>query len=805
MSYKLSDTLIGHEADVRGVTASVYPQGGIITVSRDLSCRVWCKDEQSTSFSQERIYYGHSRYVAAVASMPPSDKYPQGLIVTGGHDNIILVFDYNSTEPIYKLEGHQQSVCTLDVGNFGTISSGSWDKTAKVWMNGKCAMSLEDHEAAVWSVKMMPEQGLMLTGSADKSIKLWKAGKCERTYLGHKDCVRGLAILSSNEFLSCSNDGTIRRWTLAGDCVQVYQSHTNFVYSISVIPGTNSFISSGEDRSVKIWKDDNCVQTITLPCQSVWSVAALQNGDIVAASSDGVARVFSCDETRQASEEKQKEFEGMVGNQAIPAAANLDLGEIKIDQLPGPEVLLVPGTKADQTKLIKRNGIVEAHQWNATDGKWQKIGEVTGAAGEDGAKRTSGKEMYEGKEYDHVFNVDIEEGKPPLKLPFNLTDDPWMAAQKFLDKNEISQMFLDQVANFIIKNTKGVTIGEPTNVSSDPFTGGGRYIPGGSAASNQTSNGADPFTGAGRYVPGGAPSTTTTSTTDPFTGSGRYVPNGSVQPNILSSKKYFPEKTYLKFAAGKLQPIITKLKEFNLTVEQVLQLTAENIQFISDGLDKLLKGGINLSEDIYTHLLSSMQKLSNWPQDKRLPALDIIRLILLDGKLSNDIYDVTHSEQFIDNLTSIIRNVDPASHSLLVFRIFSNSYLHLKGALTVYKHREKILECCEKCASLQNKNLNIAISTYLVNTSVYCRNSSGNFEDRIQICNLLCKLLSTVKEDEAIFRLLVSLGTLLFENDDLIAFAQSLDVIGSMETLVKTNSMQKVKDCAQEVLSLLTT
>lgn len=31
-------------------------------------------------------------------------------------------------------------------------------------MNGKCAMSLEDHEAAVWSVKMMPEQGLMLTG-----------------------------------------------------------------------------------------------------------------------------------------------------------------------------------------------------------------------------------------------------------------------------------------------------------------------------------------------------------------------------------------------------------------------------------------------------------------------------------------------------------------------------------------------------------------------------------------------------------------------------------------------------------------
>ena len=40
------------------------------------------------------------------------------------------------------------------------------------------------HDAAVWSVVIMPEKGLMLTGSADRSIKLWKAGKCERSYVG---------------------------------------------------------------------------------------------------------------------------------------------------------------------------------------------------------------------------------------------------------------------------------------------------------------------------------------------------------------------------------------------------------------------------------------------------------------------------------------------------------------------------------------------------------------------------------------------------------------------------------------------
>ena len=51
-------------------------------------------------------------------------------------------------------------------------------------------------------------------------------------------------------------------------------------------------------------------------------------------------RVFTCDEGRMASAEEITEFEECVSNQAIPAAANLDLGDIKVDQLPGMEAPL---------------------------------------------------------------------------------------------------------------------------------------------------------------------------------------------------------------------------------------------------------------------------------------------------------------------------------------------------------------------------------------------------------------------------------------------------------------------------------
>ena len=76
------------------------------------------------------------------------------------------------------------------------------------------------------------------------------------------------------------------------------------------------------------------------------------------------------------------------------------------------------------------------------------------------------------QEYDYVFDVDIEEGKAPLKLPYNISDDPWHVAQKFIHDQNLSQVYLEQVANFIQDNTKGVTLGGPPAPSaSDPFTG----------------------------------------------------------------------------------------------------------------------------------------------------------------------------------------------------------------------------------------------------------------------------------------------------------------------------------------------
>lgn len=80
------------------------------------------------------------------------------------------------------------------------------------------------------------------------------------------------------------------------------------------------------------------------------------------------------------------------------------------------------------------------------------------------------KQLYNGIEYDHVFDIDVGEGVPALKLPFNVTENPYTAAQKFLDQYELPQGYLDQVADFITKNARAVSQGEVA-FAGDPFTG----------------------------------------------------------------------------------------------------------------------------------------------------------------------------------------------------------------------------------------------------------------------------------------------------------------------------------------------
>ena len=132
-------------------------------------------------FTEMHCVSGHSNFVSCVCIIAPSETYPRGLIASGGNDNNICVFTLDQPQPLFTLQGHKNTgelcslftlnfwllvfvccylwlhqgpwqcvwcyfispVCTLSSGKFGTLLSGSWDTTAKVWLNEKCMMTLQ--------------------------------------------------------------------------------------------------------------------------------------------------------------------------------------------------------------------------------------------------------------------------------------------------------------------------------------------------------------------------------------------------------------------------------------------------------------------------------------------------------------------------------------------------------------------------------------------------------------------------------------------------------------------------------------
>lgn len=114
-------------------------------------------------YVQNSVFTKHSHFVNCLAYIQPSTTCVDGLVVSGGADKLIYVFQpFKTDEYVWELKGHTDNVCALAASSTGEIISGSWDKTARVWKDGKCIHILKGHTFAVWGV--LPINDMFLTG-----------------------------------------------------------------------------------------------------------------------------------------------------------------------------------------------------------------------------------------------------------------------------------------------------------------------------------------------------------------------------------------------------------------------------------------------------------------------------------------------------------------------------------------------------------------------------------------------------------------------------------------------------------------
>ncbi|KIJ17007.1 hypothetical protein PAXINDRAFT_168431 [Paxillus involutus ATCC 200175] len=800
MPYKLSATLSNHSSDVRAVASPT--DNLVLSASRDSTAISWSRESPS-SFSPTSILRAGSRYVNAVGYLPPTADVPQGYAVTGGQDMVINIFALDSSnkeDPEYSLVGHTDNVCVIHVGPAGVIISGSWDKTAKVWKDFRLQYDLKGHQQSVWAVLAL-DDSQFLTASADRTIKFWTQHKVMQTYEGHRDAVRGLALVPDIGFASCSNDSEIRVWTMGGDVVYTLSGHTSFVYSLSVLPN-GDVVSAGEDRSVRVWRDGECVQVIVHPAISVWAVSTMPNGDIVSGCSDGVVRVFSDSGERWASEVDRKAFEDQVSTQALPSQ---QVGDVKKTDLPGPETLATPGKKAGEVKMVRMGDLVEAHQWDSASSTWQKIGEVVDAVG------SGRKQLYSGKEYDYVFDVDVQEGSPPLKLPYNASENPYAAAQRFLEQNDISTNYIDEVVRFIEKNTSGVSLGDDSTYV-DPFTGSSRYQP----AANQSSSAGlpsaylDPYTGASAYSGTSAPAPP------------------PVSPAPSTPSKILPFSTFVAFKQANVPAMQAKLYQFNDALRddtstascamhpEELAMIGEAFTFLSQ-VTSQPPSPTSVTVGV-AHLEAIISILDRWPAVQRFPIMDLSRLVVA---YCGEVPAPGGRERLVDSLfkasdwSSVVSSKTPMSkaqetNSLLLLRTVANCFQEGTSVNEGQWVKQVFEALAQAPYPLPSRPQRVALASILFNFSCIQLKTPVSLAVRDQCLSLIFKMLRSEKEDpEVAYRACVAIGNILYAATTRNALldprlgSQQVAELKEVTTLVKSSLKdERISNICQEIIAL---
>uniref|UniRef100_A0A7S4KYY7 Phospholipase A-2-activating protein n=1 Tax=Guillardia theta TaxID=55529 RepID=A0A7S4KYY7_GUITH len=707
--------------------------------------------------------------------------HPQGAVVSGGYDRtmsgqtivkpVINIWEGDSI--VGTLEGHTLTVCGLTISPTGHLVSVSWDKTARVWdlESRSCVSVLSGHEQAVWAAICF-EDGSILTGSADKTIKRWKGNVCEHTYTGHSDCVRALAHFPGVGFASAGNDCSIRLWALSGDCLMVLNGHQSFVYSLSVFP-SGDIVSSSEDKTCKVWRDGNCVATLP-HTGSVWAVCTLPDGDIVTACADGIARVFSRDTSRFADADVLAAYDASLASQAIAAQ---EVGGVKMSELPGLEALEAPGTKDGATKIIRVDEKAYAYSWNSGESKWDQIGVVVdGPAGGGG---DGGQVMMDGRTYDRIFDIEIDEGVT-LKLGYNYGQNPYAVAQEFIWNNDLPQDHLEQIAQFIDKNAnQGVTLG----------------------AESRPTRGADPLTGAHDAM---------------------YESQKPAKETFVTfaSEEHIPRKAMIFFELpGKQEAIEKKAMEFNdalansmdENLSQLAMNSEEKIYFAN--LVKVAFGKDAISKPSNNEYALLRNKLLKWPVGNLFPVLDVLRLLVLNPFVVN--YLVKNAEDFdvvkaVASVTSGPAASVPAATRIMSTRFFVNCFRSTDMRGLISKRLDVVLPATNGSVSYGNAQVNLAYATLLLNVAVQAYETKaaevGGMEQVKRAISGGAEFLHAAgktESEDSVYRALAAVGTLASIDDKSRALVKEFQVQAVANEIKASHPSDKVKACASQLLSVV--
>ncbi|KAF1763684.1 hypothetical protein GCK72_003629 [Caenorhabditis remanei] len=221
----------------------------------------------------EEPTHAHYGVIYAVAVSPD-----QKFIASGGYDQIVKIWNFDSLDHIKDLSGHRGPIFSLAFQlRTNNLFSSSQDRSVKMWDIDQLGLvdTMYGHQDGVQQIGVLSKQRVATVGGRDRTARLWKVeDESQLMFTGLSNCVSldCVAMINEEHFATGSADGSIALWSFWKKRPihvrkQAHGQETSgngrWIVALAVLPYSDLLASGSNEGELKLWKIAENFRTLT--------------------------------------------------------------------------------------------------------------------------------------------------------------------------------------------------------------------------------------------------------------------------------------------------------------------------------------------------------------------------------------------------------------------------------------------------------------------------------------------------------------------------------------------------------------
>jgi WD40 repeat protein len=212
----------------------------------------------SNFINYEKILIGHTNFVCALMELP------NNLLISGGHDKTLRVWDLNSYECIQTIKpAGLGRIMIIIMFNEDELIVGSENNISFInYTTGKVTATLKGHTHLIRDLLLLDDFNTLLSGSDDKTLRVWniKKNECLKVFTGHQHSTNKIILFKKDIVCTASDDGMIKFWDISKlnndntKALKTLTGHSNWIIYATLI-SDGRLVSCGADKKIRFWSN----------------------------------------------------------------------------------------------------------------------------------------------------------------------------------------------------------------------------------------------------------------------------------------------------------------------------------------------------------------------------------------------------------------------------------------------------------------------------------------------------------------------------------------------------------------------